>query len=496
MIRTALALGLILSSGAARAAELSVTADRTSVKKGDFVVYTITTTGSGEVTDTFEPGGTLNYLSDGCRDGGRRTVICTATALRRTFTVSVRYGEVGQTSNRVSFGSESAEVAILVQPRLGDLLIAGTPESPTVPDGGATRIIMTGTNRGPDAMRDVIASADVRGATIAPVPPECSVKSAIVSCRWPDLPPGATMTSTFGLQSVGFAAKVSLSIRSSDVDTDGSNNDRGVPLRVVVPPRPVAAPGDADLAFSRFYLPVINAGDAFSIEAAVENHGPAPASNVRITFPRLDGLAVEEITSPYAMSCDLFGQSAECHLPTMLVDGRVTVTLHLRASGAGAFSSSSGGGLAPNTVLSYFTGRVTSDSHDPDVGNNSASDVIFIQYPPDPTFGAEELRFRRGDLARYTIRVTNSGGDIEVEHVPPPGLRLLTASATNGTCSIGPTLVCKGQKLTDGWFEVTILATATTPGTWDVDAKVHVRGETRTARTRITVTAPPRRGVR
>jgi hypothetical protein len=281
----------------------------------------------------------------------------------------------------LSGAARAADLSVTSAPRFGDLAISGRPESPTVPEGGTTHFTMTGSNLGGDAMRDVVVAAEVWGAAIADAPPECSIRSAVVSCRWPDLLPGATMTSTIALKSLGFTARASLSIRSSDADTDPSNNDLSLPFRVVLPPRPPAGPNDADLVFSRFHLPIVNAGDAFSVEATVENHGPAAASNVRILFLRRSDLVVEGITSPYAMSCDVFGELAGCRLPVMLSGGRVTLTLHMRASGGLALLSSPGGGLTPDYVPSYFTGQVTSDSHDPDLDNNSASDIVGILHP-------------------------------------------------------------------------------------------------------------------
>lgn len=245
----------------------------------------------------------------------------------------------------------------------------------------------------------------------------------------------------------------------------------GLALLGSMAPRTAHASSHADLRILKYSSPTneVRAGEQFTYTILVDNLGPETALNVVITDTlvtsapvdangcsiavRTDGGAIDEFNCNFALSSGVFdlGTMGSNHLhPRSPTDmGRIIVTINATANQA--------------TDLTAVA-TVTSDSPDYNTDNNvavttlSITDVsdlalnkavvgeVQLEGQPAGTYGKVAGEVTAGAALTYTVVVTNEGPsparNVLLEDHLPGGLAVVRFSATQGSCSAGPTLIC------------------------------------------------------
>ncbi len=110
--------------------------------------------------------------------------------------------------------------------------------------------------------------------------------------------------------------------------------------------------------------------------------------------------------------------------------------------------------------------------NDPDPSNNEVSLTTFIAGAPfalvvDPA----TLNLVQGLAATFTIRLLNDGVapllNVDVQAVLPPGMTLIAASPSSGSCSLTPTIACHADIINSAdLFSVRLVAMPPPPGSY------------------------------
>ncbi len=211
----------------------------------------------------------------------------------------------------------------------------------------------------------------------------------------------------------------------------------------------------ADLALAKVDDPdPVTAGETLTYTVTVENLGPSDAQGVVLDDPLPAGVTFLSAAADNGASCD---ETVNCGLGTVAAGEIVTVTI-VATVDASFFSDG-------NTSPIFNTATVSSDTPDPDAGNDSATaDTTVVDSAdlavakvddPDPVTAGETLT--------YTVTVENLGPSdaqgVVLDDPLPAGVTFLSAAADNGascdeTVNCGLGTVAAGEIVT-----VTIVAT-------------------------------------
>ena len=176
--------------------------------------------------------------------------------------------------------------------------------------------------------------------------------------------------------------------------------------------------------------PVI-AGEMLLYQIRVTNDGPSDAQNVVVT----DDLPTNTYFRGASDVCSESGGTVTCEVDTLAAGEDNTLFVHVMVDE----------GLADPTLLSN-SASVTSDTSDPVSGNDSDTETTtVVQSELNPT----DLQITKagnpstviaGQNVTYGLVVTNNGPapatNVEVVDVLPDGLTVLSATPSQGTCSL------------------------------------------------------------
>jgi uncharacterized repeat protein (TIGR01451 family) len=221
---------------------------------------------------------------------------------------------------------------------------------------------------------------------------------------------------------------------------------------------PAALPAAADLGLTGSATPnPATPGGTLQYNLTVTNQGPNPATGVTLTDTLPAGLTLTSATSGQG-TCNP-GPPISCALGTVASGQSVPVTLVTTVTAAN-----------PGTLVNTVT--LTSGVADPNPGNNSVTVAT-----PVTGGGAKSADLSlagsatpnpvaTGGALKYILTVTNHGPDpatgVIVTDPLPAGLAATSATAGQGTCSIGSPVSCNLGTLASGQsVPVTVTAAVT-----------------------------------
>lgn len=234
-----------------------------------------------------------------------------------------------------------------------------------------------------------------------------------------------------------------------------------------------AAVGNLDLRVSITDSPdpvTINDGQDITYTIVVSNDGGSPATSVILTDTLPAGLNFVSFTATQG-SCTQSERVVSCNLGVVITGATVTITA--RPTVPGTFT---------NTV------SVVSNEQDPDTSNNTASTTTAVNAQPDAI--STDLRviafdspgvpvaLGSGQNIIYTIVVDNDGRSpatgVVVTSALPASVNVISATTSDGSCSIAPGLVTCNIGSLIGGAVIYITARPTVVGI--VNNTISVRG--------------------
>ena len=422
----------ILKIGATTDLALTKTADRDVLVTGDLIHYTITIINHGPETalnvileDLIPPEitnpmysldqGSLDYWPGTLTLGDMQPGQVITVVIQGVFDGST-LGPVVNTASVTSHSEDSnpvnnSDTVIIPVNRAASLVIEKTPDTDPAVIGERLTFTISVTNNGPDAAENVIlydmVETDFEN-------PEYSLDNGATWYPWYGQLFAGTLDAGFVytfllrgtvLSGISDALTNTASVTSDTDDPDPDDNT----VTVIVPKS-----SSADLSVVKTGVPnPAAAGQTLTYIITVTNGGPSPAQDVEIT----DVLSPDLLNAEYSMDQISWFAWNESHTVGILEAGAV-YTLYLRAS----VSPDAVPGTISNTV------NVTSQTPDPDPGNNEYTEVITLEGSADLsiTKTAYPDTAISGEKLTYTIYVTNKGPsdavNILISDALPPAL--------------------------------------------------------------------------
>jgi uncharacterized repeat protein (TIGR01451 family) len=416
---------------------------------------TCTASGSGNLNDTVNlpSGGSVTYTAS-C------TISASATGtLSNTATVAAPAGVTDPTpGNNSATDSDTLGAS-------ADLSITKTDGVTTATPGGSVTYTITASNAGP---------SNATGATVADTFP------ASLTCTWTCAgASGGTCTAsgsgnlndTVNLPSGGSVTyTASCTISASATGTLSNTATVAAPAGVTDP-----APGNnsatdsdtlgasADLSITKTDgVTTATPGGSVTYTITASNAGPSNATGATVAD-----------TFPASLTCTWTCAGAGGGTCTASGSGNLNDTVNLPSGGSVTYTASCTISIAATGTLSN-TATVTAPAGltDPTPGNNSATDsdtLSTVGATVTGTKAASGAPFTVGGTVTYTVVLSNSGpgpqGDNpgnEFIDVLPPGLALVSATATSGTAAANTgtnTVTWNGSIPASGSVTITITAT-------------------------------------
>ncbi len=224
-------------------------------------------------------------------------------------------------------------------------------------------------------------------------------------------------------------------IRAFDPFTRSEVMGGGFPITLVAQPRGLVTTGvlaSIDLALTKTAgAPSFGNGAEASFTLRIDNAGPSPANDVRVTDPLPAGLTFVSAT-PSQGTCGLNGSTVECSLGRLEATAFATIVLRARTTEEGMLTN---------------TAEVAAAEADSNLANNTASASInvtpladleiMVTDEPDPA--------AVGQILSYNIRVSNLGGslasNVRLTAVLPSGADFVSAEGGGANCTPGATAV-------------------------------------------------------
>ena len=287
----------------------------------------------------------------------------------------------------------------------GDLSVTKSGPTTAPPDADVTFVI-TLANNGPDAAENVVLTDNLPApltfvSLVQDSGPAMSCGTS--TCTVASFPAGATATFSLtghvppgtpgGTEITNFATVAS--------DNDPTEENNGGTATVVV--------SAADVRVEKTGPPAAIAGTTITYDVTVTNDGPDVALNVSVDDPQLCAVV-------------------NCGIGTMGIGASVVLSGDVT--------------IPPNATSWSNTAVVTTDSFDPNLGNNTSTvpttitqsaDVSVVKTGPATVVAATDLT--------YTITVTNHGpsdaSDVVLTDTLPAGTTFVSSSCGANPCAIG-----------------------------------------------------------
>jgi uncharacterized repeat protein (TIGR01451 family) len=316
-----------------------------------------------------------------------------------------------------------------------DLSLTATPASSTVQSGDDDTYKLVVGNAGPSSATNAVVSFKLPpGATFVSAGPNCTFAAGTVTCTAASVAAGGS-TSFSVVVKVGGTAPATLaapgSVTSATPDSNPANNTAD-PVIMVTP--------TADLSLTKSASPVPGVpgtNETFTLKA--HNAGPDQAQNLKVSDPLPAGLSYQSASA----GCAFAGGTVTCTAPSLAAGDSQTFTV------VGRLDSSL-------TVGVVNTATVASSTTDPNPNNNSAiasaplgpeADLSITKTASTPSLVA-------GGQVTYTLTVEDNGpsdaSGVTVSDPVPAGQAVVSATPSQGSCSIAAGVVCALGTLANG----------------------------------------------
>lgn len=193
--------------------------------------------------------------------------------------------------------------------------------------------------------------------------------------------------------------------------------------------------GTADISVTKTDgVSSVIAGDSTTYTIQVSNAGPSNVAGIVVTD-------TQPSAATFTWSC---AASAGSSCTQASGTGSINTTVSVLVGGTATFTvTAQVNGLATGTLTNTVTVTPPDTISDPDLSNNSASDVDTITPSPDLTLTKSHTgNFIQGQTGvSFTISVTNSGnsptsGSVTMTDTVPNGLTATAAAGTGWTCQL------------------------------------------------------------
>jgi uncharacterized repeat protein (TIGR01451 family) len=348
-------------------------------------------------------------------------------------------------------------------PPEADLSVSKDDAADPVREGDDVSYTVNVSNNGPDLAENVVLTDDlpdgVNYVSAMPSQGTCSEADGVVTCDLGDMASGgsADVTIVVNAPTAGTLTNTA-SVASDTGDPNAGNNSDSEETTV----NPIAA----DLAVDKSdAADPVREGDDVTYTVNVSNNGLQTAENAVLTDDLPDGVTYVSAT-PSQGSCSQDAGTVTCNLGDILGGGSADVTIVVNAPTAGTLTNNA---------------TVTSDTEDPNTGNNSDSEEttvnpIAADLAVDKSDAVDPVT--EGDDVTYVVNVSNSGPETAENVVLtddlPDGVNYVSAMPSQGTCSeAGGVVTCDlGDIASGGSANVTIVVNAPTAGTLSNTASV------------------------
>jgi large repetitive protein len=366
----------------------------------------------------------------------RCTLASLAANQSRTFAINVTPTQTGSLSNTASVTSDTADpspadntsntVNTTVEAEADLSIDKQAPAAVT--DGQRFSYLLDVANDGPSAATGVVAEDELpEGVSFVRTgtDPRCErepAPSRTVRCELGSLASGEATEVEITVQATQPGpAQNTASVTGTEPDPDEGNNTDTAITQVN------AAPTSADLSIQKSAPPTAVDEDNFTYTLTVKNNGPDAAAGVVIEDELPAGVRFVS-----ANGCAEAGGTVTCNVGTLASGATKARKIVVRAETPGAKRN---------------TATVSSNTDDPNRGNNSSTAVTRVKAAADlsinksaPTKVTDEQKFT------YTLRVTNNGPSdavgVTVTDKMPKGLKFIAASDEcenrAGTVKCGP----------------------------------------------------------
>lgn len=329
------------------------------------------------------------------------------------------------------------------------LRLAGVVDAPDpVHVGQPLTYTTTVDNQGAGTTTNVVLTQTVpAGATVGSITPgqgTCALAGLTITCQLGTLPSGAGTTVVVGLTPSSPGTLTTVANVTGTNDPVASDNAGQADTTVVA---------DADLSVTLLDAPdPATTGQEVTLTATVTNLGPDPAfaSTATVTLPA--GLTLVA-ASPSQGTC----AGTVCTLGTIAGGSSAVVTVRTTAGPTGVHTADI---------------AVTTASTDTVGANDTATTDTTVTAPADLRVGATvtPTALAPGERADVVFSVSNIGPSdatgVLLTHVLPTGARLISATASGGSCTLaGVTVACAfGSVAVGQTATATVAVTLQVPG--------------------------------
>jgi fibronectin-binding autotransporter adhesin len=288
-------------------------------------------------------------------------------------------------------------------------------------------------------VQDVLPATETFVSLTAPAGFSCSTPavgaSGTVSCTRATFPAGATSVFTLVVNvrantANGATVSNTATIATTSDDPSSANNTSTANTTVAT---------SADLAIAKTGTASVTAGQNITYTITTTNNGPSDAVGVSVTDVLPSGTTFVSAT-PSQGSCSGTA-TVTCSLGTVANGASATITLVVSTSGSTSSPVSN-------------TATISATTTDPASGDNTSTANTTVTPVADlaVTLSGPSSAFP-GNLV-YTATITNNGpssaASVTLSDVVPTGLSLVSASATQGSCSGSTTVTCELGAIASG----------------------------------------------
>ncbi|MFN8525950.1 MAG: hypothetical protein U0821_22850 [Chloroflexota bacterium] len=410
-----------------------------------------TPTGGGGGSCAFASGIVTCTFPSLASAGTLAVVVDTTATAAGTIANSATVGAAEQDPNNSNNGA-SAGITVTSS---ADLRISKTKTSPPDPlaVGQTVTYSLVVTNDGPAPATNVLVTdplpANFRLTSATPTGGGTCTGTTVVRCSFASLSNGASVTITIVGTIVSGGTLVNVAtVSATEQDPDAADNTSTAASNV---------PAQADVSLTKTAsAATVTVGQNVTFTLTAQNAGPAPATNVTVTDALPPGATLVSATPSAGGTCS-GSSTVSCVFPTIASGGSATVTLVVTATTAGTLANAAGVSAAetdPNPNNNGATAGVTVDG---------AADLAITKTTPAATRGL-------GEQITYTLTARNNGPSaatgVVVNDELPPGVTLVSATPTQGTCAGAPSVTCSLGTLANGAsVTITIVARLDAVGT-------------------------------
>jgi len=352
----------------------------------------------------------------------------------------------------------SDDVATASDPTItsADLSIVKSGPATDVQAGRPVSWTITVSNAGPSDAQDVLITdslpteLDVASIDIVDGGLDCTLAGFDLSCLATTIADGATGAVTINAVLRDDVTELELSneatVQSATPDPD-TTNDTSTAINSIT---------DVDLSIVKTAsAPAVELGQNVTFTIRVTNDGTSIATPATVTDAVPDGLAVVSVTADSG-TCTVDGNNAACTDMAIAPNGgTVDVTVVAEATGNGVIENTAE--LSCGCLLQAIT---------------SAAAEVTIQRTADLSVSkvADATTVTPGTTVTYTITVRNDGPDaapgVTLTDRFPDGLTMVSSSVTTGTFDAATGVWTIGDMADGDIATLTVVALATTEGTF------------------------------